>query len=438
MDIKTSHSFTNDTVNNLFTPERLKHSQSVARLMYQKCLEETNDNSLALDMFELGLLHDIGYSLPNVTAEIHNVLGGEYLSALGYKYAKEVSEHGTVPASESYELRLLNTADMLVSSDGSLVTMERRLQQTIDRYGEDSIQVVNMKNMLYHLKSTPPNKVGTDELKDDVPNKLHITFLTKYGEGPVAKEIITPEYREDIYLEVKELSKPICLRPRFLGGLKLEAMFHKLPNKSYGSNPINNVYDVFIRCDKRLLFSGTVNSNDMQKVYHTLKTGRLKLFHSKETVKILEAISEVTEERYLKCTEVNNMKSTVIFINVNHRNTQGDKTTPEYPIKLVLGYVNDMILNFGFNKKITLSPSTISSRIYEVTTVDFLGNKRRNINDDKDLKRFVFTCSHLADDITIHLTREKFGEVLDVIKTGELPVHYLTDEQIKLLEIFAK
>lgn len=438
MEIKTSHSFVCNNLTNLFTPDRLKHSQSVARLMYQKCLEETNDNSLALDMFELGLLHDIGYSLPNATAETHNVLGGEYLSSLGYKYAKEVSEHGTIPVLESYELRLLNTADMLVSSDGSLVTMERRLQQTIDRYGEDSMQVVNMKNMLYHLKSTPPNKVETDKSKDDVLNELQITFLTKYGEGPVTKETITPEYREDIYLEVKELSKPICLRPKFLGGLKLEAMFHKLPNKSYGSNPISNVYDVFIRYNKRLLFNGTVNSNDMQKVYHTLKTGKLKLFHSKEIIKILEAISKVTEERYLKYKEVNNIKSTVLFINVNHRNTQGTKTTPEYPIKLELPYTEEMLLDFGFNKVIILNPAVMSSRIYEVTTVDFLGNNGNTISNNGDIKRFVFTCSHLTDDITIHLTRTKFGEVMDVLKTGKLPVFDLSDEQVKLLEIFNK
>jgi len=65
-----------------------KHIIAVARLMKEKAkLLGLNEE----DMFVLGYLHDIGYEFDDIN---HHNLGGKILQKQGYKYYKEVLNHG--------------------------------------------------------------------------------------------------------------------------------------------------------------------------------------------------------------------------------------------------------------------------------------------------------------------------------------------------------
>ena len=120
---------------------RLLHSIGVARLM-----EEISKNIYRWDeekcreMFILGFIHDIGYEYSKTQGE-HPIIGGLLLKKSNYKYWKEVYFHGKVcDEYQSLELNLLNVADMQINSFGKKVTIEERLNDIKERYGNDSKQ----------------------------------------------------------------------------------------------------------------------------------------------------------------------------------------------------------------------------------------------------------------------------------------------------------
>lgn len=120
---------------------RKKHMFAVAELMKKLAPEEKKDQ-----MYLLGLLHDIGYIYGQ---ENHNKTGGNILKESGYKYWQEVYYHGDYnPPYSSYELTLLNYADMHVSPDGQYISFEERLEDIKLRYGQDSCEYQNaLKNI---------------------------------------------------------------------------------------------------------------------------------------------------------------------------------------------------------------------------------------------------------------------------------------------------
>lgn len=93
----------------------------------------------------LGLIHDAAYEFVE-NQEEHEHKGGEILRSNGYRYWKEVYYHGN-PDSEydSAELRLLNRADMTTGPDGKDMTIDERLADIAERYGETSSQYINAK-----------------------------------------------------------------------------------------------------------------------------------------------------------------------------------------------------------------------------------------------------------------------------------------------------
>lgn len=121
------------------TEHRLSHSLAVARLMHDKALELSYNEDYAKEMFTLGYLHDIGYEYTDIK-EQHPQIGGEILKKSNYKYWKEVYYHGSTDIYSSFELDLLNYADLMINSRGKIVGFEQRLNDLKERYGEQSCQ----------------------------------------------------------------------------------------------------------------------------------------------------------------------------------------------------------------------------------------------------------------------------------------------------------
>ena len=131
----------------LITNNKLKHCKTVAEYMYIHADERLVDKE---DMYTLGLLHDIGYLFGK---EGHNKSGGKHLRSQGYKYWCEVYFHGSVGVEyKSYELDLLNKADMMVNKEGKLVGYDERLKDIKARYGETSEQYLNAVIIVKDLK----------------------------------------------------------------------------------------------------------------------------------------------------------------------------------------------------------------------------------------------------------------------------------------------
>jgi putative nucleotidyltransferase with HDIG domain len=123
--------------------DRLKHCLSVARKLEQLAKVIGWDEEKCKEMFTLGLLHDIGYEYSEKQEE-HSIIGGDILKNLGYKYWREVFYHGLVTFEyDSEELKLLNIADFSVNSKGIEVSIEKRLQDIEENYGETSDQYID-------------------------------------------------------------------------------------------------------------------------------------------------------------------------------------------------------------------------------------------------------------------------------------------------------
>ena len=130
---------------------RLKHSLAVANKMV-----ELNKGVNKEDLFLIGYLHDIGYDFlkDNKNTSMHNKIGGEILRKSGFKYWKEVYCHGDIDDEyKSKYLDLLNTADMMIDSMGNDVGFEKRLEDILVRYGENSKVYINAKKLVENLKN---------------------------------------------------------------------------------------------------------------------------------------------------------------------------------------------------------------------------------------------------------------------------------------------
>lgn len=106
------------------------HSHGVAEYMYRNA---KYNREL---MFVLGLLHDLG-KLNGF--EKHEVYGAEILKNVGFIYAKEIQYHGKVQEEyTSYELDLLNAADLSVDRMGNEIGYKKRIKEIGEYYGEES------------------------------------------------------------------------------------------------------------------------------------------------------------------------------------------------------------------------------------------------------------------------------------------------------------
>lgn len=123
----------------------ISHSYGVAELMY---MYSSNNNE---EMYVLGLVHDIGKLMD---FKNHAVVGGDFLHGMGFPYWREVYWHGQMTEEyASFELDLLNYADMSVNLYGSVVGFDERLSDIASRYGKESLEYANAVCMVEHLKS---------------------------------------------------------------------------------------------------------------------------------------------------------------------------------------------------------------------------------------------------------------------------------------------
>lgn len=116
--------------------DRLKHSFSVARKMVEIGKKDNLESRQLDELFVLGVNHDIGYEFG--CGDKHNIIGGEILRNSGYKYWKEVYYHGRLQDEYSSDyLRILNQADMMIDKFGNDVGYDKRLEDILNRYGDE-------------------------------------------------------------------------------------------------------------------------------------------------------------------------------------------------------------------------------------------------------------------------------------------------------------
>lgn len=128
---------------------RVLHSRTVSHLMGM-CA-----TGLDVDVSEAALcgwLHDFGYSISDNRGHAH--AAGALLHSQGYKYWKEIYDHGTLQGLGTRMGVLLNIADMFVDSDGNIVGFSKRLQDVASRYGENSEQYRLCTLMVAALQQT--------------------------------------------------------------------------------------------------------------------------------------------------------------------------------------------------------------------------------------------------------------------------------------------
>lgn len=140
------------------TENRLKHSHAVAVKMKEFATEKTVLFPVSpYEAFILGMLHDIGYEFVNEQQE-HANAGGNILKEQGYKYWQEIYYHG-IPQTDydSVMLRLLNYVDMITGPNGTYMSIDDRIKDIAERYGDDSWQVKEAIELAAQMKEQLPD-----------------------------------------------------------------------------------------------------------------------------------------------------------------------------------------------------------------------------------------------------------------------------------------
>lgn len=128
---------------------RLKHSYGVAQECYKIADGYFNKSDTFCNrMFVIGFNHDIGYEFtPTDAKHTHNEIGA-VLIADAIEHNKEnvfsnaVKWHGNPNTPEEFrtlEWYILNLADMTIDSDGTKVSMNKRIKGIEDRQGRNSM-----------------------------------------------------------------------------------------------------------------------------------------------------------------------------------------------------------------------------------------------------------------------------------------------------------
>ena len=123
----------------MITSARWQHILGVARRA-QALAEKLrpNDDLFVQAMFLLGMLHDFGYEFAEDPGK-HPQIGGEILKRQGYRYWREVENHGNADITEvSDELFILCFADLTTGPNGENFTVRERIDNIAQRYGKES------------------------------------------------------------------------------------------------------------------------------------------------------------------------------------------------------------------------------------------------------------------------------------------------------------
>lgn len=141
--------------------DRYKHTISVSLLMKDKASEIGLDPNIAQC---IGMLHDIGYTDRIKTSGFHALDGYNHLLKIDKTAAERIALHTSTP--EEAALRniaipkikqdlyavLLSYADARVMGNGKVVSFDERLQDIINRYGEEHVVSIANKKAWIRLK----------------------------------------------------------------------------------------------------------------------------------------------------------------------------------------------------------------------------------------------------------------------------------------------
>ena len=131
------------------------------------------DEAFAEDMFLLGMLHDFGYEFAEEPSD-HPAIGAEILKRQGYRYWKEVADHGNINVTEvSDALFVLSCADMTTGPHGERFTMQDRIDNMAQRYGRDSRHHKKAIVAAERIQADPRFRLFKGEIVAGVEN--HIT-----------------------------------------------------------------------------------------------------------------------------------------------------------------------------------------------------------------------------------------------------------------------
>ncbi len=150
-----------------FTEDRALHSRGVAILMRRltpvinRAMKDAHDgknrsydgldpNEMAL----LGWLHDFGYLLDE-DPDAHAKVMGDLMDREDLPYSMVVGRHGDPKALYTPVDLLLNACDMSVDGHGRLVSLDMRIRDVADRWGEDHRRTVDVRRMKEAIESDP-------------------------------------------------------------------------------------------------------------------------------------------------------------------------------------------------------------------------------------------------------------------------------------------
>ena len=124
--------------NEKINENKKKHMFGVVQFMYEQAPKY---NLNPEEMYTLGLLHDIGYIYDGWKK--HEEKGSNLLKNLGFKYHKEVGQHG-IDISDSdilsKEAMLLIAADSCVDFEGNIGDFNSRRKDIENRYNKSDRQ----------------------------------------------------------------------------------------------------------------------------------------------------------------------------------------------------------------------------------------------------------------------------------------------------------
>ena len=127
--------------------DRLRHMLAVAKQCYKFAKEDGLPEEKARSLFTIGFCHDIGYEFSK-DADNHNIVGHQMIKNAFQYSCQEILQHGKpYDPAKWKELEILNKADMTVSPQGKIVPYQQRLEEIKIRYGEQSLQYQNCKQM---------------------------------------------------------------------------------------------------------------------------------------------------------------------------------------------------------------------------------------------------------------------------------------------------
>ena len=132
----------------------------VARECYKLAKKEGLSEEDARVYWLIGLLHDIGYEFTDYS-ENYADIGADILEELGLKqmglfkwseFRNAIRNQGDAHINNNNLLKILNKANLSINETGDYCTYEERLQELENKYGKESIEYINAKQLIRFLE----------------------------------------------------------------------------------------------------------------------------------------------------------------------------------------------------------------------------------------------------------------------------------------------